>query len=323
MSERSSNLAVLIDADNTSHTLIASILEEVAKYGTAYVKHVYGDWSSPALKNWKDKCLSHGLIAIQQFSYTAQKNATDIAMVIDAMDLLHSGKFDGFCLVSSDSDFTGLASRIRKEGVLVYGIGKNNAPEAFRMSCDKYIFTNNLVSKHADDNEDEIKNVDTSDIQNTATPIGQTELRSNTKLISLVCNALRECENETGQAALRSMGSYISKINPEFDSRNYGYPKLSELIIALDIFSFKSHNNQVYISRNIAKKEISRISQIIQKSITQHQKGTQWVRIEHIGKDLKEQNINYLDFGYPKLSEFLGKMPFIEMKENKMIRIKN
>lgn len=317
MSDKSLNLAVLIDADNTSHTLIASILEEVAKYGTAYVKHVYGDWSSPALKNWKEKCLSHGLIAIQQFSYTTQKNATDIAMVIDAMDLLHSEKFDGFCLVSSDSDFTGLASRIRKEGVLVYGIGKNNAPEAFRMSCDKYIFTNNLVKDIEEAKEINILEVTQSNITQTTK-----ELRNNTKLIHLVCNAFKECENEMGQAPLRLMGSHISKINPEFDSRNYGYTKLSDLINALKMFSTTTKNNQVYLSRTILKKDLERLFFVIKNSISTHQNSDLWVRIEHIGKDLKEYDLNYVEFGYPKLSEFLGSMSFLEIKDNKMIKMK-
>lgn len=259
MLDKSLNLAVLIDADNTSHTLIASILEEIAKYGTAYVKHVYGDWSSPSLKNWKEKCLSHGLIAIQQFSYTSQKNATDIAMVIDAMDLLHSGKFDGFCLVSSDSDFTGLASRIRKEGVLVYGIGKNNAPEAFRMSCDKYIFTNNLLDLNNvidknQDNADLQEIIEKYEIQSTQyEPKSQLELRNDIKLISLIHNAIKENENANGWAPLSSIGKYISKISPEFDSRNYGYPKLSELTNAIGFFASKNQNNQIYLTNEIPK----------------------------------------------------------------------
>ena len=317
MIEKSSNLAVLIDADNTSHTLIASILEEVAKYG---------DWSSPSLKNWRDKCLNHGLIAIQQFSYTAQKNATDIAMVIDAMDLLHSGKFDGFCLVSSDSDFTGLASRIRKEGVLVYGIGKNNAPEAFRMSCDKYIFTNNLINNEEDKNLPINDSTDPSakdDIQNIQyIPKPTIELRHDMKLINLIRNAIKEHEDATGWAPLGAIGKYMNKISPEFDSRNYGYAKLSELMQNIGFFSSKNYKNQIYLSNNMPKSELSLITKITHELVAQYEKEDGWSSIQPIGNDLKSKGIYFKVLGYSKLSDFLETIPKIEIKDKKMARIK-
>lgn len=319
MSNKSFNLAVLIDADNTSHKFIASILEEVAKYGAAYVKHVYGDWSSPALKSWKEKCLSLGLIAIQQFSYTSKKNATDIAMVIDAMDLLHSSKFDGFCLVSSDSDFTGLASRIRKEGGFVYGIGTKQAPEAFRMSCDKFIFTENLTREISEENEEREQKEEGSDLDERTLPTSATDLRSDAKLISLIRNGIKEHESVIGFASLGAVGSYINKLSPEFDSRNYGYEKLSELIQTIGFFSYGVRNNQIYISNKIPNDEWNRIFSVIKESIIKHKKDDDWARIQSIGTDLRSNGISYKELGYTKLSDFLETVSEIEVKEKKVL----
>src|SRR5262252_9398425 len=144
VSENASRLAVLIDADNAQPSIIEGLLAEVAKYGTAHVKRAYGDWTGTSLKGWKDQLLAQSIQPIQQFAYTSGKNATDSAMVIDAMDLLYSGRFDGFCLVSSDSDFTRLASRLRESGLTVYGFGERNTPKAFVSACDKFIYIENL-----------------------------------------------------------------------------------------------------------------------------------------------------------------------------------
>ena len=140
-------LAVLIDADNSSINSIESVLEEIAKFGIASVKRVYGDWSSDTLKNWRDVLLPHAITPVQQFAYTKGKDATDMILIIDAMDLLYSGALDGFCIVSSDSDFTPLASRIRESGLMVYGFGRKKTPEAFKKACDKFIFVENLVEE--------------------------------------------------------------------------------------------------------------------------------------------------------------------------------
>lgn len=326
MLEKTKNLAVLIDADNTSHNLIDVILEEIAKYGTACVKYIYGDWSTPALKSWKDKCLSYGLIAVQQFTYTTQKNSTDIAMVIDAMDLLHSKTFDGFCLVSSDSDFTGLASRIRRDGLVVYGLGRENTPEAFRKSCDKFIYTNNL-SVDIDVVNDNVSMKTDLDVLSSATlqeidkvkveeKLKQTPaqiLKQDTKLMNLIRSAIKAHEDDLGWASLSVVGSYISKIQPEFDYRTYGFSKLSSLVKAIDLFRYKTIGSQLVIANikpgkpKACNKLTPDIQMRIQQSIeiNQSPQYNGWAYLGDISKTLKGMNILYTSFGYSTLSSLL------------------
>lgn len=240
--ENSAKLAVLIDADNASASTVESLLEEIAKYGIASVKRIYGDWSS-GLSKWKDALLPHAITPVQQFAYTKGKNATDMAMVIDAMDLLYSNTFDGFCIVSSDSDFTRLASRIRENGLTVYGFGQKKTPESFRKACDKFIYTENL-SVHAVIETDEEKS-QTAIIRNKRkTP---SELKQDTALMNLIRNAVKEHADDDGWTSLGVVGQYINKVNSDFDSRNYGYPKLSYLINAIDLFETRMHGNHLWL----------------------------------------------------------------------------
>jgi uncharacterized LabA/DUF88 family protein len=218
-------LAVLIDADNAQPSIIEGLLAEIAKYGTANVKRIYGDWTGPYLKSWKELLLQHSIQPIQQFRYTVGKNATDAAMIIDAMDLLYTNKFDGFCIVSSDSDFTKLASRIRESGLVVYGFGEKKTPEAFVSACDKFIYTEVLVSK-----ED-----DTLSIKRKPT----NELKQDTKLVNLLRNAVEASSDESGWSHLAPVGNNIAKQVPDFDPRNYGYKKLGELIAATKLFEIE------------------------------------------------------------------------------------
>ncbi len=215
-------LAVLIDADNAQPTIIEGLLAEIAKYGTANVKRIYGDWTQPQLRSWKEVLLQHSIQPIQQFGYTRGKNATDSALIIDAMDLLYTKRFDGFCLVSSDSDFTKLAARIREAGLVVYGFGEKKTPEPMVAACDKFIFTEVLQE------DDEIKQTRKQQSTNT--------LKQDTKLVNLVRRALESSSDESGWAHLAPVGSYIAKQSPEFDPRNYGYRKLGELIKAIGLF---------------------------------------------------------------------------------------
>ncbi|MCF7985136.1 MAG: NYN domain-containing protein [Thiohalocapsa sp.] len=220
--DRDERLAVLIDADNAQSSVVDGLLEEVANYGTAQVKRIYGDWTRPNLSGWKDVLLRHSIQPRQQFAYTKGKNATDAAMVIDAMDLLHSGRFDGFCLVSSDSDFTPLAARIRESGLKVYGFGEQKTPDAFVAACDKFIFTELL--------KDEAPG---------ALPparLGTKELRGDANLVSLLRKAAEDAADDDGWAELSSVGNTINKRAPQFDQRNYGYAKLSDLIKATKLF---------------------------------------------------------------------------------------
>ncbi len=215
-------LAVLIDADNAQPSIIEELLAEIAKYGTANVKRIYGDWTGSHLKGWKEVLLKHSIQPIQQFRYTIGKNATDTAMIIDAMDLLYTNKFDGFCIVSSDSDFTKLASRIRESGLVVYGFGEKKTPAAFVSACDKFIYTEVLIFK--EDDRQSIKRKSAN------------ELKQNTKLVNLLRNAVEASSDDSGWAHLAPVGSNIAKQAPDFDPRNYGYKKLGELIAATKLF---------------------------------------------------------------------------------------
>jgi uncharacterized LabA/DUF88 family protein len=223
--EKIEKLAVLIDADNAQPSIIEGLLSEIAKYGTANVKRIYGDWTLPGLKGWKEVLLQYSIQPIQQFGYTSGKNATDSALIIDAMDLLYTGKFGGFCIVSSDSDFTKLASRIREAGFFVYGFGERKTPKAFVAACDKFIFTEVLRSK--DEHTEKIGRKTTN------------ELKKDTKLANLLRNAVEASSDESGWAHLASVGSNIAKQAPEFDPRNYGYKKLGELVSATKLFQIE------------------------------------------------------------------------------------
>ena len=232
-------LAVLIDADNAQPSIVEGLLAEIAKYGTANVKRIYGDWTVPGLKGWKEVLLQYSIQPIQQFRYTSGKNATDSAMIIDAMDLLYTSKFNGFCIVSSDSDFTKLASRIREAGLFVYGFGERKTPKAFVSACDKFIFTEVLRIK--DDDSETISRKTTS------------ELKQDTKLVNLLRNSVEASSDDSEWAHLASVGSNIAKQAPEFDPRNYGYKKLGELVVATKLFQIEErsagdgHSTAVYL----------------------------------------------------------------------------
>lgn len=223
--ESTDKLAVLIDADNAQPSIVDGLLAEIANYGTANVKRIYGDWTQPRLTGWKDHLLEHSIQPIQQFAYTTGKNATDSAMIIDAMDLLYTGNFNGFCIVSSDSDFTKLASRIRESGLLVYGFGEQKTPDAFVSACDKFIFTEVLRAK-----TDETKQIAKK---------SSSQLKQDTALVNLLRNAVEASSDESGWAHLAPVGSNIAKQSPGFDPRNYGYGKLGELVAAIKLFDIE------------------------------------------------------------------------------------
>lgn len=223
--EPAAKLAVLIDADNAQPSLLSALLAEIAKYGTAHVKRAYGDWTDTHLKSWKEQLLTQSIQPIQQFGYTRGKNSTDSALIIDAMDLLYSGRFDGFCIVSSDSDFTRLAGRLRESGLVVYGFGERKTPEPFVSACDKFIYTEILGGK-SDETETEARQK-----QRPAK-----ELRGDARLMNLLRGAIEAASDDTGWAGLGAVGSIINKQSPEFDSRNYGYAKLSGLIKGIGLF---------------------------------------------------------------------------------------
>ena len=213
------NLAVLVDADNAQASVMTELLAEVAGYGTATVKRAYGDWTTPNLASWKDVLHVHAIQPVQQFRYTTGKNATDSALIIEAMDILHGGKVDGFCLVSSDSDFTRLATRIREAGLSVYGFGEKKTPKPFVAACDKFIYTEILRKPP------------------TGSPV---EAPVQPPLKPLVSSAVTAATQDDGWALLGAVGSLLLKSDPSFDARNFGFKKLGELVKAQPYLEVKS-----------------------------------------------------------------------------------
>lgn len=212
---RPPRLAVLIDADNTSPKVADALFEEVAKIGEASLRRIYGDFSKGQQAGWERVLARHAILPTQQYAYTTGKNSTDITLVIDAMDLLHSGRFDGFCLVSSDSDFTRLAARIREQGIDVYGIGQQKTPEAFRQACTRFIFTENFVRE----------------TEGSTTP--KSARSPLAEAVVLIEKALEQMEEDAeGWFNLGIVGQRMSNLSPEFDTRTFGQPKLSDLVEA-------------------------------------------------------------------------------------------
>lgn len=239
MSDQRPLLAVLIDADNTSPQYAQAIFEELAGFGEASVRRVYGDFSSTQMKGWSKVQAEFGLVPFHQPANTVGKNASDIALVIDAMDLLHTGRFDGFVLVSSDSDFTRLASRIREQGLDVFGIGKRKTPEAFRKACKRFIFIENIDTAAAAEGE----------------PAGATEKKKDiarvvTDARDLIFKAMDSIDQEDDWYTLGQIGQFLTSADPDFDTRTYGKKKLSDLVQSIPVFETKrGPGNQLLVRR--------------------------------------------------------------------------
>ncbi|TCI92644.1 NYN domain-containing protein [Tenacibaculum sp. M341] len=223
------NIAVLIDADNIPSANIKEMMEEIAKYGNPTIKRIYGDWTKPDLAKWKKLLLENAITPIQQYAYTSGKNATDSAMIIDAMDILYSGKVDGFCLVSSDSDFTKLATRLREAGKLVIGIGEKKTPNPFIVACDKFVYIEILKNS----SEEKTENKDANETVDKITK----------KEIKLISTTINDLSDEDGWAYLGDVGSLLQKKQPNFDSRNYGFGKLTLLIKSTGYFDIEQREN--------------------------------------------------------------------------------
>jgi uncharacterized LabA/DUF88 family protein len=219
-------LAVLIDADNVPHRLINGILEEIAKYGVPTFKRIYADWTKPHVAGWKTVLLDHAITPVQQYSYTTGKNSSDSALIIDAMDILYTGRVDGFCVVSSDSDFTRLATRLREAGMKVFGMGEQKTPSPFRAACDKFIYIEILEPPETD-----TKQIKPSDLQKERV-ISKTDKN----LVNLVKSSINDIADENGWAFLGDLGNMLLKKRPDFDPRNYGFEKLLQLIRSLGLF---------------------------------------------------------------------------------------
>lgn len=229
-SNHQKHLAVLIDADNAPAAIVEGLFEEIAKYGVASVKRIYGDWTGPQLGGWKKVLLDHSIQPIQQFAYTKGKNATDSSLIIDAMDLLYTRRFDGFCLVSSDSDFTRLASRLREEGLTVYGFGEEKTPRPFVAACDKFVYIELLREDALPVSDQPQSDVATS--AETAKPAAVEPSKKPKAPVGFITKILDDIADEDGWAHLGALGANITKLRPAFDPRTHGYKKLSDLIKA-------------------------------------------------------------------------------------------
>jgi uncharacterized LabA/DUF88 family protein len=219
-------LAVLIDADNIPYSNIKGMLDEIAKFGVPTIKRIYGDWTKKTVAGWKPALLEHAITPIQQYSYTKGKNATDSAMIIDAMDILHSQKVDGFCLVSSDSDFTRLATRLRESGMHVIGIGEKKTPQPFIVACDKFIYIEIIGETESVQKNEVATTSKTESKKSKVDPIDR-------RFIQLVKNSINDIADDDGWAALAAVGALLNKKKPDFDPRNYGFNKLTPLIKSL------------------------------------------------------------------------------------------
>lgn len=243
------NMAVLIDGDNIPSANVKEMMEEIAKYGNPTIKRIYGDWTRPGLNKWKNLLLENAITPIQQYGYTTGKNATDSAMIIDAMDILYNNKVNGFCLVSSDSDFTKLATRLREAGMLVIGIGEKKTPNPFIVACDKFIYIE-ILRKQSEDKTDP-KDTTKSSVD-----------KITNKEINLISSSINDLSDEEGWAFLGDVGSLIQKKRPNFDSRNYGFEKLTPLIKSINKFEIEQRENPkgrsklIYVK--IKEKQITR-----------------------------------------------------------------
>lgn len=228
------NLAVLIDGDNIPSAYVKEMMEEIAKYGNPTIKRIYGDWTKPHLSKWKNLLLENAITPIQQYGYTTGKNATDSAMIIDAMDILYSDKVNGFCLVSSDSDFTRLATRLREAGMKVFGIGEKKTPNPFIVACDKFIYIE-ILKNQSDESESETTKAKRSQKTNLdkITP----------KVIKLISSTISDLADDDGWAFLGDVGNLLQKKQPNFDSRNYGFQKLTPLIRSINKFDIEQRES--------------------------------------------------------------------------------
>lgn len=247
---KENKIAVLFDADNVPYIHVKEMLDEITKYGNPTIKRIYGDWTKPTVSGWKSVLLENAIVPVQQYSYTTGKNATDSAMIIDAMDILHLDQVDGFCIVSSDSDFTRLATRLREAGKFVIGMGEKKTPKPFIVSCDKFVYIEILASNETQDLHENRANNDTPKPSKTKEDIGN-------DLINLLNQSIEDLADDSGWAFLAEVGNLILKKKPDFDPRNYGFPKLTPLIESCKShFVIEKRNSgnsrikHVYVKRN-------------------------------------------------------------------------
>lgn len=294
--------ALLIDADNISAKYIGDILEELSTYGITTYKRIYGDWTSTQATKWKGELLENSVIPVQQFSNTVGKNATDSTLIIDAMDILYTGNVEGFCIVSSDSDFTRLASRLRESGMEVIGMGEEKTPRSFRVACTRFVNLENLGNQD-DDAKDMLKDKDNS--------IGR-EI-----IYNAITNIINENENKGKSVELAAVGNRLVNMYPDFDVRNYGYSLLSKFVEDAGLFLLEKKQNvlTVYLKDNEQSQEEIRcyVKDIIHKS------GSRGIGISELSNRVysKYSTFNVKDFGYSQFSKFVQGIEGVELYQDK------
>lgn len=344
MKNNTPKLAVLIDADNTSHKTIGLVLQEIVKYGIPIVKRVYGDWSSEIDENgkltnrlhvWRDVSLSHAITPVQQFAYTKGKDATDMMLIINAMDLLYGNQLDGFCIISSDSDFTPLASRIRESGLMVYGFGKKQTPSAFISACDKFIYIENLIDSTIEktenltiNSENQSNNLLKSEKVNTAKPKETSETKQpinqepqtqeipkpniqpnqvvqvDEQTLQLIYKAIKDIADDDGWANLADLGKHLTVLKPDFDTRTYGRAKLSGLLQALGLFAIKQENSQKFVRKKPSFLKVLKVlTEVFENQFGQNF----WVPIDYLVKKINSNypDLNPEDYGYKNTHDML------------------
>ncbi|GAA3649852.1 NYN domain-containing protein [Asaccharospora irregularis] len=308
--------ALLIDADNISVKYVKYILDEISQYGVATYKRIYGDWTETTSSSWKDALLENSINPVQQFSYTRGKNSTDSAMIIDAMDILYTKSVEGFCIVSSDSDFTKLASRLREDGMLVIGMGEEKTPKPFRVACDRFISLNLLMDSDIGEEGISPKELGLSNCN-------KEEKNNNLSVGTIITKETIEEEiikiissKENGVVGLGEIGSTLLKKYPDFDVRNYGYSLLSKFLVELPRLKMIKRGKSISVERNdnrINKNEIDTYTINIVKS-----QGRDGIFLGELGNRIhnKYKNFNVRDYGYSKFSKYIEEIDCLSIKQD-------
>ena len=292
--------ALLIDADNISAKYISDILEELSTYGITTYKRIYGDWTSTQANKWKGELLENSVIPVQQFSNTVGKNATDSTLIIDAMDILYTGNVEGFCIVSSDSDFTRLASRLRESGMEVIGMGEEKTPRSFRVACTRFVNLENLSSQDVDAEKE-----------------GKDNTISREVIFNSITNIINENENKGKSVELAAVGNRLVNMYPDFDVRNYGYNLLSRFVDDAGLFLLEKNQNVITISLRDNEQSQEEIRNFVRDAI--YKAGSRGIGISELSNRVynKYSNFNVKDFGYSQFSKFVQGIENVEVYQDR------
>ena len=292
--------ALLIDADNISAKYISVILEELSTYGITTYKRIYGDWTSTQASKWKNQLLENSVIPVQQFSNTVGKNATDSTLIIDAMDILYTGNVEGFCIVSSDSDFTRLASRLRESGMEVIGMGEEKTPRSFRVACTRFVNLENLGNQEDSEEKKQQDNTVSREV-----------------IYNAITNIITENENKGKKVELASVGNRLVNMYPDFDVRNYGYSLLSRFLQESGLFLLDKRDNVITISLKENEQSKEEIRTYVMEII--HKAGSKGIGINELSNRVhgRYSHFNVKDFGYSQFSKFVQGMEGVQVYADK------